>query len=102
MEDEDSSGPVWNEERACWTVKTVGNYHIDVFQFGFSAAILTTPVGRTECYDDRWCYKTMSDALNAATVWDPTTEAEPTGWHRHPLTGRRRVDGDPTTERIIP
>jgi hypothetical protein len=25
---------------------------------------------------------------------------EPQGWHRHPNTGRRREDGDPTKETI--
>lgn len=51
-------------------------------------------------YDDRWCYKTRADAIEALEDW--TTEPEPTGWHRNPKTGRRRPDGDPAKEYINP
>ena len=51
-------------------------------------------------YDDRWCYATRELAIVAAVVWDPATEAEPTGWHRHPSSGRRRAGGDPALEVI--
>ncbi len=29
-------------------------------------------------------------------------EGEPTGWFRHPRTGRRRPDGDPEREYVMP
>lgn len=38
-------------------------------------------------YEDRWCYSSMEKALKAMEQWDG--EGEPTGWHRHPSTGRR-------------
>ena len=40
--------------------------------------------------DDAWCYHTRELAEAAADAWDPADEAEPSGWHRHPATGRRR------------
>jgi hypothetical protein len=52
------------------------------------------------CHEDRWCYHTRTAAVAAAHVWDGT--GEPVGWHRHPTTGRRRPDGDPTREYIDP
>lgn len=42
-------------------------------------------------YGDRWCYKTYEAAKAALEAWDG--EGEPDGWHRHPMTGRRRENG---------
>jgi hypothetical protein len=39
-------------------------------------------------------------AVVAFVNWDPLTEIEPTGWHRHRKTGRRRPDSDPALEYI--
>ena len=53
-------------------------------------------------YDDRWCYHGILAAQNALTRWQQTTPlaVEPDGWHRHPLSGRRRTNGDPLLELI--
>lgn len=42
-------------------------------------------------YEDRWCYSSYAKAKSALDAWDG--KGEPTGWHRHPGTGRR-VDAD--------
>ncbi len=46
-------------------------------------------------YEDRWCYHNYYDAQDALEEWAEHPEMkEPTGWHRHPSTGRRkREDG---------
>ncbi|RBB38893.1 hypothetical protein DPV79_16055 [Burkholderia reimsis] len=49
-------------------------------------------------YGERWCYHSYADAKAALDAWDG--EGEPTGWHRHPDTGRRRENGDPERETI--
>ena len=49
-------------------------------------------------YGDRWCYHSYEAAKAALDAWDG--EGEPTGWHRHPTTGRRRENGDPQKETI--
>lgn len=49
-------------------------------------------------YGDRWCFKSYADARAALDAWDG--EGEPTGWHRHPSSGRRRENGDPNRETI--
>jgi|SRR5579863_2807663 len=49
-------------------------------------------------YDDGWCYETVPAAVAAMNAWDPEKDEEPTGWHRHPTSGRRRPGGDPTQE----
>ena len=37
----------------------------------------------------------------AFLTWNPATETEPSGWVRHPPSGRRRFpDGDPATEEV--
>jgi hypothetical protein len=49
-------------------------------------------------YTDTWIYDCeQHDAgWRAALGWDG--EGEPEGWYRHPQSGRRRPDGDPTKE----
>ena len=51
-------------------------------------------------YDDTWEYTDPARAVVAFLSWDPATQAEPDGWYRHPKTGRRRPDGDPSREYV--
>lgn len=51
-------------------------------------------------YEDRWCYHSQDAAEKALTEWDGEYGTEPEGWHRHPSTGRRRVNADPQQESI--
>lgn len=39
-------------------------------------------------YQDRYCYASEDSAISALLTWNGV--GEPTGWHRHPKTGRRR------------
>lgn len=57
-----------------------------VFPFLYTWAILADI--NQYGYVDRWCYKSLDDCLAALQAWDG--HGEPTGWHRHPTTGRRR------------
>lgn len=41
-------------------------------------------------YGNRWCYHTYKDAKAALDAWDGADGTEPSGWHRHPKSGRRR------------
>jgi hypothetical protein len=59
-----------------------------VAPFLFTHAILLGRIGEESSYEDRWCYGTAEKAIQAIEAWDGT--GEPNGWHRHPLTGRRR------------
>lgn len=52
-------------------------------------------------YDDRWCYHSIDAATIALNTWNVTNTPEPAGWHRHPLSGRRREHGDPLLEYIL-
>lgn len=51
---------------------------------------------------DRWTYPDKESAQAAVDAWpmDAEDSYEPTGWVRHPKTGRRRTDGDPLKEYI--
>ncbi|UTU07938.1 hypothetical protein CcrC1_gp252c [Caulobacter phage C1] len=54
-------------------------------------------------YDDRWCYETEASARAGLSAWKAQNYAgEPSGWHRHPKTSRRREGGDPSKEEIRP
>jgi hypothetical protein len=64
----------------------------------FTHAIVTGQLGDVYGYEDRWCYKSLEEAAAALELWNGV--GEPRGWHRHPGSGRRRVDGDPAQETI--
>ena len=51
-------------------------------------------------YWDRWCYADAAGARKALDAFpeSPGSDYEPEGWHRHPPSGRRRPDGDPSRE----
>lgn len=57
-------------------------------------------IGRPETGEirDAWSYETDDAALVAYRAWNPLEAPEPQGWVRHPRTGRRRANGDPSTE----
>jgi hypothetical protein len=57
----------------------------------FTTAIIVCRALDYDTYEDRWCYHTADAAQAALEAWDGT--GEPTGWHRHPATGRR-VDAE--------
>lgn len=57
-------------------------------------------IGDDVGYDDRWCYQDLVLALAALRTWNPGEEPEPTGWHRHPNSGRRRPNGNPAKEYV--
>ena len=70
-----------------------------IYRMIYTWAVCIGTIGDRE-YDDRWCYMTLNDARAAMDIWDPLTQPEPTGWHRHPGSGRRRPDGDPAREEV--
>src|SRR5215217_1417986 len=53
----------------------------------YTTALITGEIGDESQYLDHWCYDSREAASRALQVWDGT--GEPTGWHRHPSTGRR-------------
>lgn len=66
-----------------------------VVPYAFTWAIIVGTYRSAQCWhDDRWCYKNRLAATAAAQVWDG--HGEPVGWHRHPGTDRRTLDGDMT------
>ena len=48
---------------------------------------------------DGWVYASLETALAAARAWDG--HEEPSGWLRHPKSGRRRPGGDPAREYVL-
>ena len=53
----------------------------------FTHALLVGRIGDRVGYADRWCYRSEAAAYKALQAWDGT--GEPTGWVRHPDSGRR-------------
>ena len=61
---------------------------VAIYRFIFTVAIISD-INDTG-YGDRWCYHTETAAIAALEAWNGI-EGEPTGWHRHPPSGRRIV-----------
>lgn len=52
----------------------------------------------SEVFDNCWHYDHAEVAAKAMLEWDGF--GEPQGWHRNPMTGRRRPGGDAAQEYI--
>lgn len=97
----DWAGMEWDPHVQGWTVKDAPDgRRIWIVQFAFTGAIIIGPPDAWE-YDDRWCYATAAQAAMYARAWSAEPGTEPTGWHRHPDTGRRRPGGQPANEYIM-
>lgn len=96
---------LWDDDRSVFNVKDTKENHIDILPLLFTYAIVVTPKNSPLTYADRWCYYSFAPALQAAVDWDATGwsqysrdaggyydsfRCEPQGWHRHPVSGRRR------------
>lgn len=96
--------PEWSIDRNVWHMACTATHAFDVMPFIFTHAIVVSRWDQIDdYYIDRWCYGSREAAVAAMQAWtdyDKWPDTEPTGWHRHPPTGRRRKDGDPSTEEI--
>jgi hypothetical protein len=69
----------------------------------YTTAILVGAIGDQSSYDDRWCYDSHATAIVGLALWIVRQcQGEPTGWSRHPASGRRREGGDPAREHVAP
>lgn len=59
-----------------------------IFPLLYTHAIITVRHGDEVGMVDRWCYHSYEAAKKAIDAWNG--KGEPEGWHRHPMTGRRR------------
>lgn len=71
-----------------------------ILPLAYTHAIIVGNIGDRTGYSDRWCYHNYRAAADALDAWDGT--GEPEGWHRHPVSGRRRAEGDPLMEYVDP
>lgn len=51
-------------------------------------------------YNDFYCYCSVEAAVQGLMAYNPETDPEPQGWHRHASSGRRRPDGDASREYV--
>ena len=73
------------------------DYEVLVVPMTFGKARLCYGLQGSPCYERSFCYEVPARAIEAAMVWDGTGDPL-VGWHREPMTGRRRPGGDPTKE----
>jgi hypothetical protein len=94
--------PLWDSHAEGWRVADKGELAVWVVPMMFTVAIIVGEPGQG-WYEDRWCYQDARQALLAAAAWTgPWPGSEPTGWHRHPGSGRRRPGGDQAREYVAP
>lgn len=83
-----------------------GEEYVAYYRLMFHWTMITGSMDNFWGYEDRWCYdnRMVGNMLlveHALEEWRLRGfEGEPEHWHRHPKTGRRRVNGDPETEYI--
>lgn len=96
--------PEWSVDRMLWHMACTAEHMFDVLPFVFTHAITVSHKAHADdWYIDRWCYHSFEEAVAAMQAWTTYTEwpnSEPEGWHRHPPSGRRRENGDPSKEEI--
>ena len=91
----------YDPERAMFILRTVGKFYVAVMPLIYTAAVIVSRVDNNMTYLDRWCYHSIHEAIAAGDAWNgPWPDTEPEGWHRHPATGRRRENGDPSKEEV--
>src|SRR5206468_4243847 len=73
-----------------------GHRYVAILPMIYTHRLVVGKIGDEYGHDDGWCYSSYEKALDALNKWDGT--GEPTGWHRHPGTGRRRIEGDAESE----
>ena len=93
---------LWDDVAECWQVAELDGWVVQVMPLMFTAAVVVSRPGALG-YEDRWCYMSVGAAVAAGRAWQgPYPGSEPSGWHRHPATGRRRDGGDPVGEYVAP
>lgn len=78
------------------------NRYMAIIPFLYTTAIIVGDSRNPTFYEDRWCYETMEAAMKAFDKWDGASGTEPSGWHRHPNSGRRRPDGIESAQYVNP
>jgi hypothetical protein len=69
-------------------IKPIGRTHWAGIQAKmYTHAVVTGQMGDTTGIADCWCYRSYADAKAALDGWNG--QGEPTGWIRHPPSGRR-------------
>ena len=85
----------------CTEVKEIKDgMYVAIKPLLFHWTMIIGEIGNDFGYFDRWCYASQTLAEKAFSEWNG--EGEPTGWHRHPSTGRRRENGNPELEYYAP
>ena len=81
---------LWDDGVGGWVLGPKSGLQVAVKPMMFTTAIIIGRLTLANFYQDRWCYHTADDAYAAALAWTGEyPDTEPTGWHRHPTTGRR-------------
>ncbi len=86
---------------ACVEAKLIGDgIYAAIKPLLFHWTMIVGLVGDRWGIEDRWCYEDRHAAEKGLRAWDGT--GDPTGWHRHPRSCRRRPGGDPRREYLAP
>jgi len=83
----------------CVEAKEIGSgLYAAIKPLMFHWTMIVGQIGDRFGYEDRWCYQTRQLAERGLREW--SGDGDPVGWHRHPMTARRRPCGDPKLEYV--
>ncbi len=92
------------EENCAVYWREIGDSVHIVYDYGYNGR-LCMDCSQT-CYESFYCFSSVELTVKAlddyakALEENPNADVEPEGWHRHSPTGRRRTNGDKSTEYI--
>lgn len=66
-----------------------GGYLVQIVPMIFNDRVVLTPEDASDVYDYGWCYPKGGAAVLAMVAWNPETEAEPAGYIKAVVDGRR-------------
>jgi hypothetical protein len=71
------------------TIAEWGGWWVQVMPMIFNDRVVLTPKAAPMFIDYGWCYPKGAAALLAVRLWNPETEAEPVGYIKAVVKGRR-------------
>lgn len=91
----------WHAGADVLLLRDLGNGRaVTLMLMGFGNLRLALGPAHGMTYEQTYCYHDSREAWRSAIGWDG--EDDPEGWYRHHQTARRRPDGDPSLEYILP
>jgi hypothetical protein len=97
----DMSEPFTTDDYGVLTLGRWGGWLVQICPMLFNDRIVLTPEHFQAVVDHGWCFDKGGAAFLAALIWDPSTQAEPSGYKKR-ATHRAREVGETCRRETMP